>query len=374
MSARRKLRIVSAWMMMGWLVAPLSFGASVTVLIEDNGFTPATITINQGDEVFWFNDGALTHTVVASGAWNSGRLQPLDFYATVLTQLGTFPYACTLHPGETGAVTVVPSVIPPSVSIFYPADGTSFGQPATFRFQVLASDSDGSVNQVQFFDGDALLGTDAVMPYDLSVSNLPPGGHRLTASATDNQGYVGRSASANILITSAAAVAGASRFVDIRGAQFMPSLLHVTVGDTVVFRNLDASNHTATGVFTSREALCGSTQITADRSCTNTFLTPGTFAYFCGLHPVERGTIVVNPASNATPLKLFNLLVTATGEFQFDVSVPPGLACVIQSADSLPSGWVSLQTNVATNGFVRFVDPGAATLRSRRFFRAVIQP
>ena len=53
--------------------------ASVDVLIEDTGFSPVTVTVNQGDEVFWFNNGTEVHSAkAANGEWNSGRIPPLD--------------------------------------------------------------------------------------------------------------------------------------------------------------------------------------------------------------------------------------------------------------------------------------------------------
>ena len=354
------------------LCAPLGFAASGNVVIDDRAFSPAAITINQGDEMFWLNDGSEVHSAKASGGqWNSGRIQPLDYYSTFLTSTGLFSYVCTQHPGKTGLVTVVQAVFPPTVNVFAPASGTRFGQPATFSFQVLAFDSDGSVSNVVFRTDDSTAGNDAASPYDLTLANLTPGNHVLSAWATDNQGYVGTSAPVNITVTEPQG--GATHFVDLHAGQFAPGNLNVSTGDTVIFRNLDSSNHTATGVFTSREALCGSTPLTNARWCTNTFSTAGAFAYFCGLHPNERGTVTVSQAASA-PLRLLSPLVNAAGQFQFELTTAPGLNYVIQRASNLPPLWVSIRTNLATNNALRFVDTQPVATGERRFFRAAVQP
>ena len=69
----------------------------------DAGFSPARLTVNQGGEVFWFNDGSEVHSANAtSGEWNSGRIQPLDYYSTFLTRTGSFAYVCSQHNGQYG--------------------------------------------------------------------------------------------------------------------------------------------------------------------------------------------------------------------------------------------------------------------------------
>ncbi len=51
----------------------------------------------------------------------------------------------------------------------------------------VASDSDGTVTRVDFFDGATLVGTDATAPYSVTWSDAGAGAHSLTAVAFDNQ-------------------------------------------------------------------------------------------------------------------------------------------------------------------------------------------
>jgi hypothetical protein len=77
---------------------------------------------------------------------------------------------------------------PPSVAITNPTNGTVLTAPASFSLSATASDNDGTVDQVQFFDGSDSLGTDATTPYSIAINALTAGTHSLRAVATDNLG------------------------------------------------------------------------------------------------------------------------------------------------------------------------------------------
>jgi hypothetical protein len=90
---------------------------------------------------------------------------------------------------------------PPSVSITNPAAGASFIAPTTVTIQAAASDSDGSVTNVQFFDGASSLGNATLSPYGISAG-LALGSHTLTAVASDNFGATTTSASVTVTVVS----------------------------------------------------------------------------------------------------------------------------------------------------------------------------
>jgi hypothetical protein len=60
--------------------------------------------------------------------------------------------------------------------------------PASFTFSANASDSDGSVSQVEFFNGTNSLGLDTTSAYSVPVNDLGAGTYMLSAVATDNNG------------------------------------------------------------------------------------------------------------------------------------------------------------------------------------------
>src|SRR5690349_3187843 len=56
---------------------------------------------------------------------------------------------------------------PPSVTLTAPANGATFSAGATILVSANASDSDGSIARVQFFDGPVLIGEDTTAPYSI---------------------------------------------------------------------------------------------------------------------------------------------------------------------------------------------------------------
>jgi glucose/arabinose dehydrogenase len=91
---------------------------------------------------------------------------------------------------------------PPSVSITNPANNASFVAPAIVTIQADASDPDGSVTNVQFFDGATSLGIAPSSPYGISA-NLALGSHTLTAVASDNLGATTTSAPVTVTVAEA---------------------------------------------------------------------------------------------------------------------------------------------------------------------------
>jgi subtilisin family serine protease len=89
---------------------------------------------------------------------------------------------------------------PPSVTLVSPTGGATYTAPATIALSANASDIDGTVTQVSFYNGAALIGTDGTAPYALSWTNVPAGSYGLTAIATDNGGASTTSTSVNITV------------------------------------------------------------------------------------------------------------------------------------------------------------------------------
>ena len=87
---------------------------------------------------------------------------------------------------------------PPVVSLTAPANGAQYDEPATIALAATASDTGGTIQQVQFFNGTTLIGTDTTSPYGVTVSNVAEGTYTLRAVALDNGGA---SASSSVSIT-----------------------------------------------------------------------------------------------------------------------------------------------------------------------------
>jgi plastocyanin len=75
---------------------------------------------------------------------------------------------------------------------------------------------------------------------------------------------------------------------------FDPKTLTVKAGTTVTWTNKDDIPH---GLAWANNAFTRSKALNTDDSTSVTFTTPGTYQYFCYLHPFMTGTIVVEAAT-----------------------------------------------------------------------------
>jgi plastocyanin len=84
-------------------------GATRTVTLKDISFTPRSVTVSRGTTVaFAFRDGTTTHDVTSTGGRRFKKIAARSSGSVRRTfgRAGTYRYACTLHPGMTGRITV----------------------------------------------------------------------------------------------------------------------------------------------------------------------------------------------------------------------------------------------------------------------------
>jgi RHS repeat-associated protein len=89
---------------------------------------------------------------------------------------------------------------PPTATLTAPVSGASFNPPATVTLTATASDTDGTIVKVEFYQGAILIGTATAAPYAASWSVLAPGTYTLTAKAYDNLGGTGVSAPVSVTV------------------------------------------------------------------------------------------------------------------------------------------------------------------------------
>ncbi|MBL8288842.1 MAG: hypothetical protein JNL85_12735 [Rubrivivax sp.] len=92
----------------------------------------------------------------------------------------------------------------PTVALGAPAAGTTvtWGQPVTLT--ATASDSDGTIARVEFYDGTTKIGEDSTAPYEFTWTNAPAGTRTVTARAIDNAGGSTVSAERTVVISNTA--------------------------------------------------------------------------------------------------------------------------------------------------------------------------
>jgi plastocyanin len=167
--------------------------ATANVLVGSGGlvFTPVTTNIAVNDRVIWTWAGN-NHSTTSdtNGLWDSLVNNSPHSFTNTFTSAGTFPYHCTIHGsfGMKGTILVASPNVPPTVSITNPVSGTVFAAPANVTIQASASDTDGTVTNVQFLIGSSVLTNTTTAPFSTVTNNLAAGSYTLSAIASDNSG------------------------------------------------------------------------------------------------------------------------------------------------------------------------------------------
>jgi hypothetical protein len=185
----------------------LGANAGSTFTVTNNGNSTLTITnifatgANAGD----FTIGGISlPAMVLAGQSTS--------FNVVFAPLGAGARAATLQITDndvnnnpfTLALTGTGVLVPPTVSLTAPANGASFAAPAMLALAATAADIDGTVTNVAFYQGTALLGNATSAPFTFTTANLFAGSYGLTAVATDNNGLSSTSSVVNVTVTNTA--------------------------------------------------------------------------------------------------------------------------------------------------------------------------
>ena len=167
------------------------FGVDASINIINYAFTPNTANIGVNDMVTWNWVGSPHTTTSDTGLWNSGVFGTGHTFSQKFTSAGSFPFHCEVHPFMTGTIVVQATKVPPAVAFANPRSGSVFAAPASFPLTVTASDTTGSVTNVQFFQGSTPLGSVTTSPYSVLVHNLAAGTYTFSAVAMDIAGSTG---------------------------------------------------------------------------------------------------------------------------------------------------------------------------------------
>jgi hypothetical protein len=137
-----------------------------------------------------FTAGATTITATAPA---NANVAPPGFYMLFIIDANGVPSVASM-------VNVTSSNSSPSVTLTQPTDGATFAAPATVNLAATASDPDGTVTKVEFFNGSTKLAEDTTAPYSFTWSGVPAGSYTLTARATDDLGATTSSAASTITV------------------------------------------------------------------------------------------------------------------------------------------------------------------------------
>ena len=174
------------------LTTPASF--TITASATDAGGSISKVEFYNGSTLL-FTDNAAPYTYNWSNV-------PVGFYSLTAKATDNLGLTATSSVVPVTVTAVAPVNQAPMVSLTSPTTGTSLTAPATFNLAAAASDSDGSISKVEFYNGSTLLFTDNAAPYTYTWSNVPVGSYSLMAKATDNAGATTTSAAVVVSSTS----------------------------------------------------------------------------------------------------------------------------------------------------------------------------
>lgn len=185
--------------------------------------TPPVVSITAPSNNSSYTQGA--NVTITANATDNGGVTKVEFY-NGNTKIGedlTSPYSFAWNNVPAGthsltaratdnqnatttsavvSITVTPSTNP-VVAITSPANNARFEPDATVTINATATQANGTISKVEFFDGATKLGEDTSSPYSFTWNNPALGSHALTAKATDNATRSTTSAVVNIVIASA---------------------------------------------------------------------------------------------------------------------------------------------------------------------------
>ncbi len=162
--------------------------------------------------------GSITNPIIPPGALPPIRV----LYSLIWSNVPAGDYALTVMAalgggarGTSAPVNIMvkagppPTNLPPVVNLLSPTNDSSFPAPADILIYANATDPDGFVRSVEFFENGSSLGVvtnnpmsgSPVNPFHFLWSAVPAGDYALTAVATDNGGLTSTSPPVNITVT-----------------------------------------------------------------------------------------------------------------------------------------------------------------------------
>jgi plastocyanin len=302
-----------------------------TINVIDNDFDPGTKTVSVGSTVRWTNQGALPHTVTLAGVFDSGIFMPGETYSRTFTTPGTYDYLCTLHQGMSGTLIVTdgsggtpppppttPTTQPPSPPPPVAAQAGDISMvdndfsPSTRTVRVGTTVrwvNNGQLPHTASLGG--VFDSGLVMPGETYTRQFDQAGtynYRCTLHPGMNGTLVVTDAAGDAPVVEPAPVeqtqAGTSasgdaqnpsgKLVDMVDNAYEPVAIEVTAGEQVTWSNIGVLPHTVTA----RDESFDSGFVMPGEQWTTSFTEPGTFEYFCTIHPEMVGTLTVLTAES----------------------------------------------------------------------------
>lgn len=218
------------------------------------------------------SSGTVTLTANAAPSQGGAAIAKVEFFASgkLIGTATTAPYAVSWAsptPGTYSVTAVATDALgisaasaavtvtvinnpPPAVSLTAPAAGNAYAAPASMTLGASATAASGaSIARVDFYQGNALVGSATSSPYLFSWTNVAAGSYSITAVATDNLGAQATTPPVSVTVGNlgvtfmspqdGAALAGSS--VLVRGMLQAPANSGVTINGVIAA--IDSQNN-----------------------------------------------------------------------------------------------------------------------------------
>jgi gliding motility-associated-like protein len=223
----------------------------------------------------------------------------------------------------------------PTVSLTSPANNANFAAGSAITVNANASDADGTVSKVEFFNGTTKLGEDLTSPYSFGWSNVAAGNYTISAKATDNAGGTTTSAPINISVTAANTLPLVSLTSPANNSSF-------AAGSNVT---LNANASDANGTVSKVEFFRGNTKLGEDLTSPYSFAwnnaAAGTYALTAKATDNQGGvttstaiSVTINAPANVPPV----VNITSPGN---NAAFTPGATITLTASASDANGSVS---------------------------------
>jgi hypothetical protein len=286
-------------------------------------FAPANINITATASDA---NGTITNVTFFNGTQQLGidNSSPYSFvWNNVAVGNYTIRAIATDNQGATANSQVTISVVanvPPVVNITAPANNATLMAPANITISATATDQNGTVSSVTFFNGTQQLGVDNSSPYSFALNNVAAGIYTLRAVATDNQGAT---ATSQITVNVVSNIPpGVSITSPVNNASF-------NAPATIMLR---ATASDQNGSITSVTFYRGTTQLNVDNTSPYEFnwtnVPAGTYSITAVARDNQNATTTSSPVSisvvTQTPVQLsvvYKTIVSWNSGFQGEVRI-----------------------------------------------------
>lgn len=163
------------------------------------------------------SDGSIAKVEISQGANAPVVLTAAPYSATFTNLPAPAPdgsiYFNVKATDNNGAVTTALIVAyknrVPLIAITAPASNTTVTPGSTINVTTLASDVDGAVAKVEFFNGTTKLGESTISPFSFAINNAVAGTYSITAKATDDLGSTATSGIVTVNVVAASCTVAA---------------------------------------------------------------------------------------------------------------------------------------------------------------------